>query len=133
MFAITEVKNQNNTQANSNTDDARDGNEEGRNNNNAAGAQLDRDDSDSDDDTIPPEDLIRNKGSKGFTELVQLIKQGKMHKIRSLASIEALKTFGEMCFPALVGKQQWKINHHQVLYRTFITCADEALGIRHDE
>ena len=128
MFALTEVKNQNNTQANSDNVDARDGDEEGRNNNNAAGAQLDRDDSDSDDDTIPPEGLIRNKCSKGFTELVQLIKQGKMHKIRSLASVEALQTFAEMCFPALVGKQQWKVNHHQVLYRSFMTCADEALG-----
>ena len=65
----------------------------------------------------------------GIGEIVLLITEGNLHKIRTEGSADALRVFAEICFPALVGKQAWKVNHMQVIYRTFVTVADEALAI----
>ena len=59
--------------------------------------------------------------------LIDKVKDNTVHKIRSDDRIELYKLYCEICYPAIVGKQKWKVNHKHIALRTLVTVADEAL------
>ena len=47
--------------------------------------------------------------------------------MREQASLAQYKLYCEICYPIIVGKQKWKMNHTQIGVKTLTTVADEAL------
>lgn len=91
---------------------------------------------DSDDLQNNEDDQQRNEGGNimaqgegvGFFQYVQtMIREKKVHKLRTEAPVETFKTYCELCLPILVGKQYWKMNHTFIGVRAMATVADEAL------
>ena len=63
-----------------------------------------------------------------MTEIIQLIEDDEIHFIRNKGSVSALKLYAEMCYPSMVGKQQWKVQHCHVALTALVTVANEALA-----
>ena len=61
-------------------------------------------------------------------EILRLLQSNNIHRIREKGSISANKKFAEICFPPLIGKQRWKVQHQHCALSSLLTVADEALA-----
>ena len=73
------------------------------------------------------EDLSATMRCNNLQHIVKAIKEKNVHKIREQASLAQYKLYCEICYPIIVGKQKWKMNHTQIGVKTLTTVADEAL------
>lgn len=55
------------------------------------------------------------------------MKNKRVHKLRSAATIDQYKMYCELCYPSVVGKHRWKINHSRIGIKTLTSVADEAI------
>ena len=61
--------------------------------------------------------------------LMKLLDEDNIHKIRQKNDHELFKLCAEICFPWMVSKLTWKNNHQHVVLSKIITIADEALAL----
>lgn len=81
----------------------------------------------SDEDEEVGDGNLETKRTKHMKEILEIIKNGNLHLMRTIASIEVVKLYSELCYPVIVGKQQWKVNHMHIGINTLLTVADEAI------
>ena len=72
------------------------------------------------------EDLTETMRCNNLHLIVKAIKEKNVHNMRQQASIAQYKLYCELCYPVIVGKQKWKMNHTQIGIKTLTTVADEA-------
>lgn len=61
--------------------------------------------------------------------LMKLLDEDRIHKIRDTNDTDLFKLCAEICFPCLVSKITWKNNHQHVVLSKLITIADESLAL----
>lgn len=59
--------------------------------------------------------------------IVSAMRNKSVHKLRSDGTVTQYKLYCELCYPSIVGKHRWKINHSRVGIKTLTTVADEAI------
>ena len=71
------------------------------------------------------EDL--DDATRNLIHIVTTMKNKKIHKLRLDGTLEQYKLHCELCYPCIVGKHRWKINHSRVGIKTLTTVGDESL------
>ena len=72
------------------------------------------------------EELTATMRCNNLQCIVKAIRQKNVHKMRQQGTLAKYKLYCELCYPVIVGKQKWKMNHTQIGIKTLTTVADEA-------
>ena len=79
----------------------------------------------SDNSEREPEEL--DEKQQNLKAIVSAMTDKSVHQLRSAGTVEQYKMYCELCYPSIVGKYMWKMNHSRVGIKTLLTAADEAI------
>ena len=80
-------------------------------------------------DTMESEggETVRSERKENLHSILLAIRGHVAHKLRIQGTIGQYKLYAELCYPYIVGKQKWKLNHMHISLTTLTTVADEAI------
>ena len=68
-----------------------------------------------------------DEATRNLKYIVTAMKDKQAHQLRSNGTLRQYKLYCELCYPCIVGKHRWKINHSRVGIKTLTTVGDESL------